>query len=231
MGGAVAAARIQEATRQGSWWVAQPGRIAYGVSGSASAVQFASLSSGTASLPVVENLSVNINPAQLIEGGGVVTADANAVLPVKWIYVREDGTQIIDPPTVPAYAAGSSKLVGRYAFWADDMSARLNLNAAASRPAAAPTPAPASHPSRLDLSALSTLTPDDIAALRTHRDNALFDTAQDAKGARDSATLRTALETHNGRDPIQSRPGSESFRGAEVGSHHQGGPCGRQAVF
>jgi len=197
MGVDIAASRIKEATSQGGWWVSQPGRIAYGTTGStagASTAQFVNLTSGTASLPLVEDLSVDLNPAALVTGGGLVTGDTSTRMPVKWIYVRQDGSQVVDPSVVPAYAAGASALAGRYAFWVDDQSCRINLNAVAS--GTLPSSAPASQPSHLELAVLDSMTADDIAALRSRRESALFESPQSGKAAKNSPTLRAALDAH-----------------------------------
>lgn len=191
MGVDVAASRIQQATGSGTWWVSQPGRIVRGVTNS---TEFVPLVSGTAALPLVEDLSVDLNPAALIAGGGLVSGDAGLRMPVKWVYVREDGTQIIDPPSVPAYDAAASPLAGRYAFWVDDESARVNLNVVTHR--ASGTAAPASHPSHLDLTALGPLTAADITALRTQRLNRVYESPQEARGATNSPTLAAALGSH-----------------------------------
>lgn len=189
----VAASRIKEATVDGGWWVSQPGRIARGLATTnSSTVQFIELSSGTAALPVTEDLSVNLNPASLTSGTGLIAADSGQAMPVKWVYVREDGSQVFNSASVPTYDPAGSPIVGRYAFWADDQSCRLNLNVAAS--SLAPAVESGSHPAHLGLASLATFTGSDLSALRTFRQSALFESPQEAKAAADSATLRSGLD-------------------------------------
>lgn len=193
----VAASRITAATSQAGWWVSQPGRIALGTTGTTGGtVEFVSLTSGAAGSLEDPDLVVDLNPAALMHGGGLLTGDPGDRFRVRWIYVREDGSQIFDPATVPAPTGAPSPLVGRYAFWVDDFSTRLNLNAAASP---LPPDRAASHPSLLALKVLDPSGPPhatwqaDETALRNFREDALFETVGQAAAARDSSNLRAAL--------------------------------------
>lgn len=79
-------------------------------------------------------------------------------LPLRWLYVREDGT--LDPADEPDLTASANPVVGRLAWWADDESCKINLNTAWKRnPPAGGTglvnPFPASHPSQVHLPSLA----------------------------------------------------------------------------
>jgi len=188
MGSDVAAARIKQAMSQGGWVLTQPGRIAYGPTNSTN-VNFAPLISGTAA-SVTADVSVDMNPASLLtnSSGGIISGDATKRMPAKWIYVRQDGTQIVDPPGVPTYDA-ANPLIGRYAFWVDDLSARINLNAAAFSGASTP---PASQLSHITLGNIFSSA--DTNALSAYRQNHLFESSQHAKAANTNASLATALD-------------------------------------
>jgi len=66
----------------------------------------------------------------------VTTATTNAVpMPVKWLYVLEDGKIAAGSPSgstevAIAGASDSNQIVGRVAFWTDDESCKININTA-----------------------------------------------------------------------------------------------------
>lgn len=193
MGADIAAARIRTATATNVGWVSQPGRIAYGLTGTTA--EFVTLNSGTATLPLTPDVSVDLNPPTLISGGGVISEDATLRLPVKWIYVRENGSLILDPAVPPAYATGPSKIVGRFAFWTDDLSARINLNAATAT--STNVPAPASWPGHQNLTNTINLSASTLISLQNYRTNAHFESVRDANLAvSGSSPLRAALADH-----------------------------------
>lgn len=185
----IAASRIQQATAT-NMWMTQPGRIA---NAAGNTVTFYDLSSGPAT-NVVPNVSVDLNPPALISEGGLIAHDITLDMPVKWIYVREDGSMIFDPNAAPAYSTGSSKIVGRFAFWTDDLSTRINLNTVTAT--ATNSPDPAAWPGRQNLGVLTNLTATDLAAMRSHRQGAHFESPRGALAATNSSTLRDALALH-----------------------------------
>ena len=75
---------------------------------------------------------------------------------VRWVYLRQDGSWDTDPsdPTLPNenpdLTNTTNPIVGRYAFWADDDSSKINYNLAWKRNAASPA-----HPSQINLTALT----------------------------------------------------------------------------
>lgn len=58
----------------------------------------------------------------LSDTGGPSGPDDRLVMPVRWLYLHEDGTVTIDPTQGDPYA--------RVAFWTDDESSKINLNTA-----------------------------------------------------------------------------------------------------
>lgn len=180
----VVSARLLNAVTEGSQpdhtWASGPGRIAVvDLAASSPEERIILLYSGeVAAASATPNLSVNLNPASLTQGGGIVMHDVANVLPQQWIYVRKNGTHEI-PASVPAYNK-NNPIVGRYAFWTDDLTARLNWNTASSHVTAASQPL--GHPAQVDLTAIASLTDDDTAALRTERNSGgLFSTPDDVK--------------------------------------------------
>ncbi len=72
-------------------------------------------------------------------------------MPLKWIYVLEDGT--LDTSETPNTTNAANPIVGRYAYWADDESSRMNVNLAWGRSAA--NTSRAGSMTRLNLEALT----------------------------------------------------------------------------
>ena len=65
------------------------------------------------------------------------TAGQPIPMPVRWLYVLEDG-QVVAPTntsgttaTIPGASASDNPIVGRIAFWTDDETCKLNINTAA----------------------------------------------------------------------------------------------------
>jgi hypothetical protein len=75
---------------------------------------------------------------------------------VRWVYLRQDGSRDADPsdPTLPNenpdLTNTANPIVGRYAYWADDDSSKINYNLAWKRNAGSPA-----HPSQINLTALT----------------------------------------------------------------------------
>ncbi len=143
---------------------------------------------------------------------------------VRWVYVRQDGTLELDasgvpiePPVVagntpnPMFTNTANPIVGRYAYWADDESAKVNYNLAWTRNNT--NTFPAGHPTKVNLEALpgftsaiagslhNLITTDGyLSILRFY--NSPFDARQ-----RNDSTTRAALDsnkfnlTHFNNDP------------------------------
>jgi hypothetical protein len=86
-------------------------------------------------------------------------------LPLRWVYVRQDGT--LDYSETPDLTLKGNPLVGRFAYWTDDESSKINLNTAWKRnpPGTVPVPGVAtntfspSHPTSINLASISGLNP------------------------------------------------------------------------
>lgn len=170
----IVASRLSLITSGTSWWASQPGRIAYGTTGTMTLVD---LSSGSAS-GSGSDASVNLNIPSLTQSTGLIVSSTATIMPVSWIYVRESGTQTLTG------SGTNPRVVGRYAFWTDDGSSRINVNAAASRKA--PNSELISHPSRIDLSTLpmgnGTLPSTDVQKIRIERDTRPFGSVGEMAG-------------------------------------------------
>lgn len=79
------------------------------------------------------------------------TTSEPILMRVKWIYMRQDGT--LDFSETPVTDNAANPIVGRYAFWTDDESGKINMNLAWSRTNTANTLSEAS-PTRISLAAL-----------------------------------------------------------------------------
>ena len=135
---------------------------------------------------------------------------------VRWNYIRKDGT--LDTNEPPDLTNQTNPIVGRYAYWADDESSKINYNLAWKRDYSAGTVSgalPVGHPSRISLAALDTfssqpsladklhafLTTDNYTTIANH----LFNSPADARqvGADVAAALKANKfeVTHYNHDP------------------------------
>lgn len=122
---------------------------------------------------LVDYFPPNLNESLLLEpethliteelaGGGMASGNGTQAstvqMPVRWIYVRKDGTMVrtsddSDWDDLPPANDMRNPLVGRFAFWADDESTKVNYNLAWTRDAKL-NAQPPGHPTRIDLRAL-----------------------------------------------------------------------------
>lgn len=94
---------------------------------------------------------VNLNAAALTQPDrNFLTGSAGPAMLAKWISVYENGTRT----DTPGVFDPSNKIIGRYAYWVDDESTKLNLNTSYTRLAAS-NPTFPSHPSQIPLQVLS----------------------------------------------------------------------------
>jgi len=206
----VATARIAYATNQeldqdnnpqGAWWISQPGRIGYTQyappnSNQRPTTQFVELYSGSAEA-IVKDVSVNLNPPRILSPEGVIIGDTEIQWPVKWVYVTEKGEHLYDLNTPPTYNE-QNRIIGRYAFWVDDDSTRINLNTA-STGTALPSQIPAdspllnalrSHPGHLNLTLIPPLNAQIAAKIRKFRNEVgPFNTLEQLKEAEPGSTI------------------------------------------
>lgn len=147
------AGALRAATAADRQWVSTPGRIV------------SSTGSLTAASPAPEvfrlfsaadgesDESINLN-RKVISGDGLtaITGDLDesvAPFPVGWIYVRQNGEREVSPAINKTN--DNNPIVGRFAFWTDDESTRINVNTAWKAPG---NPNTLNHPSQIDLTAL-----------------------------------------------------------------------------
>lgn len=137
-------------------WASQPGALMVpATAGTKTLSLSAPLHSGNSSLSAnataAESQAAELNIPMLADiGVRLITNDVPS-LPLRWIYVREDGT--LDTAEPPVLTNTANPLVGRFAFWVDDESSKINLNTAWERGGS--NPYLQSHPTSISLSAIS----------------------------------------------------------------------------
>ena len=151
-------------------WISQPGRLIAGAAtggGSPDArkilQQEVPLSSGLATAttnpnfrpPDLNALTFETPASHLITESPDASGNV-AALRAQWVYVRKDGT--LDNSAAPSTSNTVNPLVGRYAYWTDDESGKVNYNLAWTRNDA--NPQSISHPTKVGLAAL--LDPDNL---------------------------------------------------------------------
>jgi|GEM_PF-1014641 len=109
----------------------------------------------------IQTLADQNPPTYLITDQPADPANAQSTqavkLPLRWVYVREDGQ--LDFSETPELQT-SNPLVGRYAFWADDESSKININTAWKRNpisggSGVRNPFSSSHPTAVNLGSLN----------------------------------------------------------------------------
>lgn len=154
---AIAVLRAQTTDVGGSTpvWVSRPGEIVTIEPDAGSGAVTAIPSPLHSGLAADYDEGVNLNAARLSTPGlSLITGDPAQEFPVRWIYVRQDGSRSINGPG--AYLA-SNPVIGRFAYWTDDESTKLNTNLASYRN----TVTAPSDPSQISLRPLSAS--DDLA--------------------------------------------------------------------
>ncbi len=160
-----AVAAIRETTADtGRNWISQPGRLIAGAAtggGEPDArkilQQEVPLSSGLATAstnpifaaPDLNALTFQTPASHLVTESPDASGNV-AQLKAQWIYVRKDGT--LDTSATPSTTNTDNPLVGRYAYWTDDESSKVNYNVAWTRDDA--NPHSISHPTKVGLAAL-----------------------------------------------------------------------------
>lgn len=143
-------------------WASQPGQIVMATRatslGSFGSFQSIPLHSGAGTRGESDSISADLNG-----GTQYFLTRQTDQMRVKWIYMLKNGDL---STAVPAYSASDSNpAVGRFAFWVDDESARINLNTAYTRN----TDDLWSSPSQVNLRAFSTLNDTILSQLKTFR--------------------------------------------------------------
>jgi len=144
-------------------WVGQPGQLVVSDGSSAQKVlntlvplYSGSVASGGPTNGIYAPAQLNVVTFR-DPGTHLITdrADAGGSIPrmeAKWIYVRRSGD--LDTNATPAIST-TDPIVGRYAYWTDDESSKLNYNIAWGKTGNTNAPG---HPTRVDLSALTNFT-------------------------------------------------------------------------
>ena len=113
--------------------------------------------------PILQPANINVTTLRdpttslITDRPDVNNPSVHALMQVAWIYVRKDGTR--DTSQTPT-ASTINPIVGRYAYWTDDESSKVNYNLAWGR-AATTTPPNTNlpgHPTKVSLTALTGLT-------------------------------------------------------------------------
>lgn len=153
-------AALLEAASTNHVWISMPGRILFtsGEAGNFSNATVYNLYSGDATASAFSSTDLlappDLNrPVLSDDKTNAIDPSSGVVMPVSWIYLRKDGTY--DTNASPAFDA-ANPVIGRFAYWADDESARINLNTAWSQTNS--TNVSAGFPSRVDLTAIPNLT-------------------------------------------------------------------------
>lgn len=156
-------------------WLSQPGRI-YSAPDSTDPLVPIELSSGAAAGDTNADISIALNSPNLLKAEQNLIAPVANPMRVNWIYIRENGDMA---ESVPAYDA-ANPVVGRFAFWTDDESTKLNLNTAHTRRSVNPEKS-LSHPTKVSLDGL--LADEEVAALHAYRESRHFNSQSELNRA------------------------------------------------
>ena len=151
-------------------WISQPGALIVPDPAPANQkllTKQVALSSGAPTVtnptnPVLAPPNLNIQllvdqnpPTHLITDREDSATSAVTEMKLRWIYVRENaatGTYDYDTSETPSLTDKAKPIIGRFAYWTDDESSKINYNLAWKRGAANPNPP--GHPTRVTLLAL-----------------------------------------------------------------------------
>jgi hypothetical protein len=152
------------ATGTTNYWISEPGQLDVVTSGgpalpnnfvqlSSGQATGASTNTGVTSYFVAPNLNV---PSFTDTNSFLVTGDKYASGPatamqLSWVYVRQSGT--LDTSANPGTTSTTDPIIGRYAYWTDDESSKVNYNLAWTRNST--NAAILSSPTMVDLTALT----------------------------------------------------------------------------
>lgn len=147
-------------------WLSQPGQLMV-VNGSGSSMTMTPvpLSSSTNSSLIPSSMSsspsADLNIASSRDSTEQIISNTGGPLNLNWIYITQDGTrsQILNSSytwiaNTSFNPTSANPIVGRFAYWTDDESTKINVNTAWGRGDAGNTN-PLSSPSMVDLTALA----------------------------------------------------------------------------
>lgn len=186
----------EELDKRARHWISQPGRLLTAdpdpkVNDPKRIALEVPLTSGLPSEPLLDRkpdladyFPANLNQALLLDPNTHLITEELAgdnadetgtkktvEMPVRWVYVRRDGQMVRKPGTdiwddMPLLTDRDNPIVGRFAFWADDETTKVNYNLAWTRDLNLNKQGPG-HPTRLDLRALPGF--DDATANELHQ--------------------------------------------------------------
>ncbi len=164
-------AALRHATDTNRQWISMPGQIASSTNDIASAETIV-LYSGSA--PSGDTNAADLNRTVLSDDEKeAVTGVSGQPMNVSWIYVRKDGFRTASASTDPA-----NPVVGRYAYWTDDESSRIDLNTAWKRSG---NTSSVNHPSQVNLLAIPGIAESDADAIHASAVNSPFNSPNDAR--------------------------------------------------
>jgi len=171
-------------------WITQPGRLFWWPTNNPALATNVDLSSGGATETASPDVAANLNPRTYYSeaGGTSYLIDSPDAQPMRadWIYIYKDGTFTTVVPT----GLTPQPVVGRFAYWVDDESAKINLNTAWTR-GSQNTNAPG-DPSQVELSGILNLTGTDANLVQSGRSVNAYNSLLDA--ARAGGGMTNALE-------------------------------------
>jgi hypothetical protein len=156
-------------------WISQPGQLVVGaatddptttvderkVLGTVVPLHSGAAPSPVPTDPVLQPCNLNVTTQRdpttslITDRPDVTNPSVHALMQVAWIYVRKDGTR--DTSQTPAVST-TNPIVGRYAYWTDDESSKVNYNLAWGRTTTPPNTNQVGHPTKTSLAALTGLT-------------------------------------------------------------------------
>ncbi len=137
-------ALLVDATGTGRFWISGAGRVLASATNAVGLPDIVIPLTSGVTTDTNSNVSANLNRTAIGAGDRILNP-VGTNFNVQWLYIQKDGS----------YAtAVSSNSVGRFAYWVDDDSSRVNLNTARARS----TPLTA-NPSQISLGALPGLAP------------------------------------------------------------------------
>lgn len=196
-------------------WVTSPGRIVSSQPGTNTLTTQADLFSGVSTNSQTGFLRPpDLNIPQLLSTSGehlltdrrTTVATNDMGMPIRWIYVRRDGS--IDTNEPPDLSNAGNPVTGRFAYWTDDESTKINYNIAWKRETS-----PSGPPqTQLSLSVLPGLSPSDANTIHqaittdgytnvTRFYNSPYDIRRLGGGIADLATANKFDLTYYNADP------------------------------
>lgn len=172
-------------------WVSMPGRIvsSVGLPSETPMDLFSGTETNAAAAPNAL-AAVDLNRSAVSDDSAEAILPAGPALRVGWIYVRQNG--LCETNQNPSLTDTANPIVGRFAYWTDDESSRIDLNTAWKRQNNTNSPA---HPDKVSLQQISdNLTEADADAIRGAVTNFPFLSPDDAR--RLSAPLGSILSTN-----------------------------------